>query len=305
MQWNQEYGTHGRLIEERDVPIMSSPRPKEISPPGTADTLLGASNHTKGLCRFSPKLDLLGKLIGKSRVQKQKPDMEQRRHSWIPDALVFETTALFRDKRTSPEPDTVPLPEGCQVPNAVFARKYLLLDTSDSLPPSLSLRQMPTAEAKATDAIVEAATNGLLNETSQWSFRGPFTPQLGFDGGLDYQWTSQESVKTFRRFDLDQDAPSHDLVDPHSSQPDPHGLKIANSTVTHQRTSTKRQGIIFSIDTAIDLDKTTPAQDNYTTSPTHTAHSTKDGRPRVFDEVSDLDLVASGGVEMPYKERFI
>ncbi|KAI2617424.1 hypothetical protein GGR54DRAFT_206678 [Hypoxylon sp. NC1633] len=246
MQWNHEYGTQGRLVEERDVPIMSPDRPGETSPPGTADTLLDTSGRGKGLRRYSPGIGLLDKLTGRASVGKQKAEAEHRRRSWMPGALIFDS-ALFRDKKAGQDTAVVPLPDGCQVPNAIFARKFLLVETSDPLPPFLFLRQMPTAESKATESIVEASTSGLIGKASLWSFRGPFTPQLGFDGGLDYQWGPQESAITFRRFDVDAsdqgEASSHidNILERDSS-------KRIDDDIAHQRTSSKRQGMIFNPD---------------------------------------------------------
>ncbi|KAK6081326.1 hypothetical protein SCUP515_03014 [Seiridium cupressi] len=71
---------------------------------------------------------------------------------------------------------------GCRVPNAIFARKHLMVDGDHSFPSHLSVSFMPIAESKATETMQEAAD-------SDQHFRGPFTPQLGYDGGLDHRWT--------------------------------------------------------------------------------------------------------------------
>lgn len=47
---------------------------------------------------------------------------------------------------------------------------------------------MPIAESKATEMVAEAAGSG-------GHFRGPFTPQLGYDGGLDYRWTINDTTE--------------------------------------------------------------------------------------------------------------
>jgi hypothetical protein len=86
------------------------------------------------------------------------------------------------DHHLTPSHNTVPLPEGCLVPNAIFARKHLV-DKSQSLPSHLPINRMPIAEIKANESVTDA-------ESSRNHFRGPFTPQLGFDGGLDYRWTT-------------------------------------------------------------------------------------------------------------------
>ncbi|KAI0385294.1 hypothetical protein F5Y04DRAFT_291949 [Hypomontagnella monticulosa] len=266
MQWNHERGTPGKLVEERDVPIASLDCPSGTSPPGTADTLLNASSRCKGHRRSSSRSGLLEKLIDRIYMHRQEPEVSQRRRSWMPVTLMFETAASLRDKRTGPDIPAVPLPDGCQIPNAIFARKYLLVENSDSLPACLSLRQMPTAESKATDTIVEAATNGLLDNALPWSFRGPFTPQLGFDGGLDYQWSPREPNITIRRFDIDDS--TQDITDislDKSLKGDVSG--VTGDYTTPRRTSTKRQGIIFNLDTLIDSNVyNTQLPTNYTIS---------------------------------------
>ncbi|KAH8157525.1 hypothetical protein CIB48_g10722 [Xylaria polymorpha] len=157
MQWDPEYGATGRFVEERELPITSLDRPSEASPPSTADTF------------------------------KKEAEIEQRRRSWMPNSLIFDSNSLLKDKRAHCGRVSVPWPEGFQIPNAIFARKFLIVDTGETLPSHLPISQMPTAESKATETILEAATTGLLNQASSWLFRGPFTPQLGFDGAFHHR----------------------------------------------------------------------------------------------------------------------
>ncbi|KAI1449394.1 hypothetical protein F5Y02DRAFT_208525 [Annulohypoxylon stygium] len=251
-QWDSDYASQGRLIEERDVPIASLDRPSEVSPPGTADNLLNSPSRRKGLQRFSPGIGFLYKLADRISLHKREPGTAQKRRTWRPGAHVFEQTPLrHRDKDCSPDATKIPLPVGFQVPNAIFARKYLLVEASESLPESLSLRQMPTAESKATDTIVDAVTHGLLDREQPWSFRGPFTPQLGFDGGLDYQWTSGEPTITFRRFHVG--ALSQDATDLNfRSRCGERNQNTRENNSSLERTSTKRQGIIFGLGRALE-----------------------------------------------------
>ncbi|KAI1095161.1 hypothetical protein F5B19DRAFT_489707 [Rostrohypoxylon terebratum] len=267
-QWDSKYATRGRLIEERDVPISSLDRPSEVSPPGTADNLLNSPSQRKGLQRLSPGFGFLYKLADRISLHKREPGTAQKRRTWRSGVHIFEQTSLRpRDKYCDPDATTVPLPADFQVPNAIFARKYLLVEASESLPESLYLRQMPTAESKATDTIVEAATHGLLDEEQSWSFRGPFTPQLGFDGGLDYQWISREPIITFRRFHVG--ALSQDATDLNSrSGREEEKQKMRENNISLERTSTKRQGIIFGLGGALEGegDDRTQRSLHYTTS---------------------------------------
>ncbi|KAI2467666.1 hypothetical protein F4781DRAFT_444093 [Annulohypoxylon bovei var. microspora] len=323
-QWDIEYGSQGRLIEERDVPISSLDRPSETSPPGTADNLLDASSHRKGFRRYSPGFGLLQKLTDRISLHKREPETEQRRRSRRPGALMFEQTVpSFWDKRSSPDITTVPFPDGCQVPNAIFARKYLLVEAGDSLPVYLSSRQMPTAESKATDIIVEAATHGLLDKAQPWLFRGPFTPQLGFDGGLDYQWSPREPTITFRRFHVG--ASSQDATDLNIDSRSEGGKpKRSEDHVTLKRTSTKRQGMIFGFSAGVggDNDDDSPQRSpNYTTTSRSTYGDQSVTIPRSIDRAvfvslqpdeppalniqGDLALLPSNQAESSNTGRFI
>jgi hypothetical protein len=69
------------------------------------------------------------------------------------------------------------------IPNASFARKFGLLADGHSLPPSI--KELPVAEDKAVDKAEELA---LPDFRLSLGFQGPFTPQLWFDGGLDYRY---------------------------------------------------------------------------------------------------------------------
>lgn len=197
MQWNSEYGSKGKLIEQREISFISSNRPYELSPPRILDTTSPSVWSKKYRHSFSGDTTL-SKLMRKLSRDKIEADVDQRRHSCL-----HEASSPFKDRRPSTYLISPPLPDSCKIPNAIFARKHQLVEIGNTLPPDIHLNQMPTAESKATDAIVEAANSGLLDKPSYWSFRGPFTPQLGFDGGLDYQWGLREPTITIRRFDID------------------------------------------------------------------------------------------------------
>ncbi|KAI1412432.1 hypothetical protein F5Y13DRAFT_200078 [Hypoxylon sp. FL1857] len=294
MQWNHEYGTQGRFVEERDVPIISPGRPSKTSPQKTTDSLLNTSNRCKGLRRYSPGIGLLQKLAGRVSMHHKTPEVEQKRRSWMHGSLMFDTS-LLRDKRADPEIDVTSLLGGFQVPNSIFARKHLLIEASDSLPTSIFLTQMPTAESKATDTIVEAATKGLLDKAQAWSFRGPFTPQLGFDGGLDYQWGLQEPTIASKRCDViasTKEAPDlrhHDRFEGSKS-------KRTNIHETHQRISAKRQGMIFSpgIGGKGDRDTIRSPSSNYTTSSRSVFDGSSATVPRGLNEKECLQSPPSG-----------
>ncbi|KAI0154474.1 hypothetical protein GGR57DRAFT_512394 [Xylariaceae sp. FL1272] len=208
MQWNSEYGGKGRLVEERELPVASGRRPSEASSPGNGSTPKVQRTRSQKLRHSLSSISIIEKITDKMGRQKKEPETEQRRRSWMPSPFPFETGALFKDRRSTNGTESVQFPPGIKIPNAIFARKFLLVDQGENLPPTLSISQMPTAETKATETIVEAATTGLLDQAPPWLFRGPFTPQLGFDGGLDFEWTLQDAEVTARRFELEYLTPT-------------------------------------------------------------------------------------------------
>lgn len=197
MQWNSEYGGKGKLIEQREIPLTSPDRLSGSSPVGIAD-MTTTSIWSKKYRHSTSGDSTLNKLMRKLSQVKTDANADQRRYSWF-----HEMSSLSTDMRPAADPISTPLPNDCKIPNAIFARKYHLAEIGNNLPSNIHISQMPTAESKATDAIIEAANAGLLDKPSHWSFRGPFTPQLGFDGGLDYQWGLREPTITVRRFDID------------------------------------------------------------------------------------------------------
>ncbi|KAI1126568.1 hypothetical protein F5Y10DRAFT_293690 [Nemania abortiva] len=247
MQWDPDYGTTGKLVEERELPITSLDQPSETSPSETTDTFPVPTDRSQRLRHSLSSINIIQKIAKKLDKQKKEPEIEQRRRSWMPNSLAFDSSSLFKDRRAQCEHISVPLPEGCQIPNAIFARKFLIVDHGETLPSHLPISQMPTAEFKATETIVEAASTGLLNQASPWLFRGPFTPQLGFDGGLDYQWNPQDPSMTVRRFDLEAlsiEAPNLEL------DQFVRGARFAshNEHVKGQQLLSRRRGRVFALE---------------------------------------------------------
>ncbi|KAI0537019.1 hypothetical protein GGR58DRAFT_514089 [Xylaria digitata] len=252
MQWDSYYGATGRLVEEREFPITSLDQSSEVSPPETADTFVSPDSRSQRLRHSLSSISIIERFVEKLGRQKKEPEAEQRRRSWIPNSLMFDSSPLFRDKRAPCGTLSVPWPEGYQIPNAIFARKFLIVDNDETLPSHLPISQMPTAESKATETIIEAATIGLLNQASSWLFRGPFTPQLGFDGGLDYQWSPQDPGVTEKRFDWEAMLPGTEGFDPNRSPRDTRLLGYDTRVKSHE-SSSKRRGRVFDFESAAEV----------------------------------------------------
>jgi hypothetical protein len=80
MQWRMEYSSTGRLVDEREVTVLSPGRGSESTPPGTSETKSSSSlkkNFRASLSRSS----LLHKIVDTISNQKKEPEHEQRRRS--------------------------------------------------------------------------------------------------------------------------------------------------------------------------------------------------------------------------------
>lgn len=188
MQWCLQQSDVGKMVDEREVSICGSERPSDRTP-GDDCTPKSTASFDKSFQDSTPRSSLIKKIVARISKDKKQVEYKQGRQSWLLSALSLGTGTLDRHEGDSDTNSSIPLPGGCYVPNASFARKHLLVDTTGPLPSRLPMRHMPVAESKATETFIEAAKSGLLQKERTWNFKGPFTPQLGYDGGLDYRWT--------------------------------------------------------------------------------------------------------------------
>ncbi|KAK8862654.1 hypothetical protein PGQ11_008889, partial [Apiospora arundinis] len=237
LQWKAQ-DTTGRLVEEREVTLKGN-KPSEDIGSRRASGARSTSSGQEDKKPPAPRSSLLNRLVVKFARKRKDHIQEERRRSWLPSALAVD----WRGTHTS---TPIPLPEGCDVPHAIFARKNLLVDEDETLPSFPCVSQMPVAESKATDSAIEAAQSGLVGDTHSLRFRGPFTPQLGYDGGLDYHWT-------FRRHSLDSLRPS--TRDPRCTELDQgkgHRPRVASDSTTphivYPLIGAKRRGSHFGLD---------------------------------------------------------
>ncbi|KAK8094749.1 hypothetical protein PG997_001434 [Apiospora hydei] len=177
LQWKAQ-DTTGRLIKEREIPLNSNKRSEDIASRRASEarsTSTAQKDDTP-----APRSSLLNRLAVRFSRKRKDHVQEEHRRSWLPSALVGEGSLSFKDWRAAHNTAPVPLPDGCGVPHAIFARKNLLVDEEENLPSFAAVSQMPVAETKATDAAIEAAAQSShIGHEQLWRFRGPFTPQLG------------------------------------------------------------------------------------------------------------------------------
>ncbi|KAI0137168.1 hypothetical protein BJ170DRAFT_590110 [Xylariales sp. AK1849] len=232
MQWRSQHNDRGRLIDEREVPISVSDRGSYWTRLGTADTKRAAASPEEHSRESQLRSSLINKLVDKM----------------LPSALLFDSGSVSKARCSSTGHTSIPLPDGCHVPNAIFARKYQLVAQGDPLPSHLPIRQMPVAESKATETIVAAAKLGFLQSERAWHFHGPFTPQLGYDGGLDYRWESYEATLGALKFA--PETPQHHSCKGSSSDETD---RRAAPTTADPYTRARRRGSHFGFDSAVDV----------------------------------------------------
>ncbi|TEA10015.1 hypothetical protein C8034_v011005 [Colletotrichum sidae] len=190
MLWDIGSGKTGKLVKEERA------QPKRVVSPeygqGKRNDTIETKKSRLTVLEAGERWTLLhaskhGRTTGEHRRTGDENSIKHR--SWFPGIFGLNNLAPVQ---TPVDLKSVPLPEGCAMPHAIFARKFALVADGVPLPTSLSHELMPTADIKARNLLVEAAAQGLMNPT--YEFRGPFTPQLGFDGGLDHQYISTGAV---------------------------------------------------------------------------------------------------------------
>ncbi|KAK8077209.1 hypothetical protein PG996_003379 [Apiospora saccharicola] len=296
LQWKAQ-DTTGRLIEEREVPLKDNKRSEDMAPRRASEARSTISvQEDKKLP--TPRSSLLNRITVRFSRKRKDQDQEERRRSWLPSALVGEGGLSFKDWRATNMTTPVPLPEGCGVPNAIFARKNLLVDEEDNLPSFATVSQMPVAESKATDAAIEAAQSDLIGHEPSWRFRGPFTPQLGYDGGLDYQWT-------VRRHSLDSQRPTtRDARNKELEQGKGHKPRVASDSTTpygiYPTLGANRKGSHFGLDGVLEwLASSEHASEKVSTASTCSRMENTEAGPPSPPQIPPLPLS-----ERPLNERF-
>ncbi|ETS79148.1 hypothetical protein PFICI_09001 [Pestalotiopsis fici W106-1] len=244
MQWRGHHGEVGRFLHEREISTTNSEQYTVSTPAGVATSKSSMEKKSR-----ASRISLLNKFVGRGSRDKQEPDPDQRRRSWLPTTL-FESKPPSQDGLDGSGQDAVPLPDGCHVPHAIFARKHLLVDSEKSLPSHPPINRMPIAESKATESWTD--TTSLERD-----FRGPFTPQLGFDGGRDYRWTVSDCNMT---------TPTRRTTPAFRHDGNPPRLKVDPfaQAESGSHTRAKRRGFHMGYNNALDWlsghDQTTPTQ---------------------------------------------
>lgn len=177
MQWNPNTNSLGRLVGEKSIDLGEFLQKRDIAEPAD-EKCATASRFSLGsrLFRGRSKME---HTTNKLRVAK-KPPIRLSKPEWPPNRPDCDATASLYDMLEQRSNCRV---SEWDIPNANFARKFGLYTDSGPLPPFI--RELPVAEDKAMDL----ATGPTMRElVCPRRFRGPFTPQLWFDSGLDYRW---------------------------------------------------------------------------------------------------------------------
>ncbi|GKT49433.1 uncharacterized protein ColSpa_09614 [Colletotrichum spaethianum] len=184
MEWQIGIGRAGKFVKEEQV-VPATPPSQAADASNCNDNTEAERGRVHGPGVRRPTYVFRALKSGRDAMRIQDPRErrpENRRRVWLTNMFGLETALSLRER---PDPKPVPLPEGCVTPHPIFARKFSLIADSQPLPPSLSHEMMPTADTKARKLLADAAVQGVMGPS--YEFRGPFTPQLGFDGGLDHR----------------------------------------------------------------------------------------------------------------------
>lgn len=176
MQWNQQLGHQGRLVEHRSVELQDTSLNTDTD--NLSTTRRDSAPYTHPTESSLGRRSHLGSLISKFRPWKRLSQTSEKT-AWLKGMTELSTAASLRDLL---DVKPTPLVHEWEIPNAIFARKFGLFADTHTLP--TSIKELPVAEDKIVDHAAESPVRGLVT----WRFQGPFTPQLWFDSGLDYRW---------------------------------------------------------------------------------------------------------------------
>ena len=203
LQWKDDFGRGGKLVEEREIATPSSPVSLDTKMDFPQDLQeLKTASPAKKHRRWKSMFSLTGGSCPATIQRKKREGFEPgpKRRSRFSNLLAGFDTMLSLQAALELLQETMPMPHNCEIPNAVFARKHALVAEDQPIPPTVVIGFMETAESKAV---------GILSRTMSplTRFRGPFTPQLGFDGGLDHRELYTISVHPSRPRGLFADRP--------------------------------------------------------------------------------------------------
>ena len=177
MQWDSDLYVKGRLVEERSLELESQP---------SVGTHEHGFREDKGT--LEQRSEVLSSSVKRSSefrdfVRRISSRRNKRNSTGAVDFSQTEVMPLSESETKFDCDHHVPKVDDQEIPNAVFARKFGILTDDSPLPPCI--RELPVAEDKAMDMARETGRREFLYS---WRFRGPFTPQLWFDSGLEYRW---------------------------------------------------------------------------------------------------------------------
>jgi hypothetical protein len=170
-------------VEEKNIVPTKTASLRNKSDSHNLVELRSGSSHKKSLAESSGWTAIWRRSAKKS-IDRMKEVEELRRRSRMLNVFGLDNLMPC----TNAEEASMSLPDA--LPNAIFARKFGLAAHGEPLPPALHFNFMPTAESIVMEIAGQSVHHGSLPLESE--FRGPFTPQLGFDGGLDYKWETNQ-----------------------------------------------------------------------------------------------------------------
>lgn len=178
-QWTSDDGCRGRKVEHRSLDLSSlSVSEEPLSPFTKGDEECSSQLPATETKRSDEILQMVRNMSIRRRPRRE---VTREVQPSIKRPLPEEAT----QKTTNPwGPGDLPIESERKIPNAVFARKFGIYEEAKTIPPYI--RELPIAEAK----VASKAKNNAVQETRQtWAQKGPLTPQLWCDSGLDYRWS--------------------------------------------------------------------------------------------------------------------
>lgn len=179
-QWASDDERRGRLVEHRSLELPPLSLSDEALTPFSEEN--EAENYSQHQSTVTKRTNDIIQMVRKIsiRARPQKTTIEEPQLS-VELGLPVQATQGVTKPASAYD---LPIESERKIPNAAFARKHAIYEETRAIPPYI--RELPIAEARLASKVKK---NVAKETRHSWARKGPLTPQLWYDSGLDYRWS--------------------------------------------------------------------------------------------------------------------
>lgn len=180
MQWASDDERRGRLVEHRSLELPPLCLSDETLSPLSEEN--EAEQYSQRQSTVTKRTDSIIQIVRKMSIR-ARPHKNVIEETQLSTELALPLLATQGGTKSTSAYD-LPIESETKIPNAAFARKHEIYEEARAIPPYI--RELPIAEAKLASKVKKDAAK---EARQSWAHKGPLTPQLWYDSGLDYRWS--------------------------------------------------------------------------------------------------------------------